>query len=104
MPNHLHGVLMLDHLAAGGSRAAPTGRKPLGSLVGAFKTVSTKRANQLMGSPGRPFWQRGYYEHVVRNEDDLARISEYIIENPDHWHRDGENPDRSASAVPYPWA
>jgi len=55
MPNHVHGVVLLDGVLQGGSRAAPTfpvPRKALGSIIGAFKTVSTKRINELLGTPG----------------------------------------------------
>jgi REP element-mobilizing transposase RayT len=37
-------------------------------------------------------WQRNYYEHVIRNEDELNRIREYVIENPANWDQDEENP------------
>jgi REP element-mobilizing transposase RayT len=74
MPNHMHGIIVIsdgedaprDARGEGGSRTAPTGtapsgavkRKPLGRLVGAFKTVSTRRINELRDMPGTPFWQR----------------------------------------------
>ncbi len=38
-------------------------------------------------------WQRNYYEHVIRNEDDLHKIRFYIESNPYNWHMDDENPD-----------
>ena len=94
MPNHLHGILILSdeqESRRGGSRTAPT-TKSLGRLVGAFKTVSTKRINLLRRSPGEPFWQRSFYEHVVRDEDDLRRVREYIVANPSRWAEDEENP------------
>ena len=37
-------------------------------------------------------WQRNYYEHIVRNEDELNQIRKYIAENPLKWERDEENP------------
>ena len=40
--------------------------KPLGRLIEAIKTVSTKQINTLRGTPGTPVWQRNYYEHVIR--------------------------------------
>ena len=43
--------------------------------------------------PGK-FWQRNYYEHIVRNEDDLNRIRAYIANNPARWEEDAENPNR----------
>ncbi len=103
MPNHFHGILVIKESSAayyrrGGSRAAPTTiaiGKPLGQLVGAFKTASTKRINIVRGTPGVPIWQRNYYEHVIRNERDLEEIREYIVNNPLRWELDSLHPDRS---------
>jgi len=92
MPNHLHGIIVVDD-GRGGSRTAPTTRKPLGRLVGAFKTVSTKRINEMRGTPGAVFWQRNYWEHIIRNDADLARIREYIQNNPARWMEDQLHPD-----------
>ena len=95
MPNHLHGIVFIRDPGRGGSRTAPTDgdkRKPLGRLVGAFKTVSTKRINQMRRTPGLPVWQRNYYEHVIRDEHELDRIRQYIIDNPACWETDPENP------------
>jgi len=77
----------------GGSRTAPTNTtktKPLGRLIGAFKTVSTKRINEMRGTPGATVWQRNYYEHIIRNEDELGRIRTYIAANPASWQEDDE--------------
>ncbi len=71
--------------------APPIKRKPLGQLIGAFKTVSTKHINAMQGTPGTRFWQRDYYEHIVRDERDLERIRRYIINNPRRWQEDRDN-------------
>ena len=92
MPNHLHGIIVIAEHRAGDSRIAPTKRKPLGRLIGAFKTVSTKRVNLAQNTPKQPLWQRNYYEHIIRNEADLDRAREYIMNNPLRWETDGENP------------
>jgi len=42
----------------------------LGHLIGAFKTVSTKRINEIHNTPGEKLWQRNYYEHIIRGEDE----------------------------------
>jgi len=42
--------------------------------------------------PAVPVWQRNYYEHIIRNEDELIRTSEYILNNPAHWAEDENNP------------
>jgi REP element-mobilizing transposase RayT len=62
----------------------------LGQLFGAFKTISAKRINLLRGAPGLPVWQRDFYERVIRDEDELARIHQYIIDNPANWQEDDE--------------
>jgi putative transposase len=67
-------------------------RKPLGQLIGAFKVASTKNINVLRGTPGAVVWQRNYYEHVIRNEDELNRARVYIANNPRQWALDRENP------------
>ena len=50
-----------------------------------FKSFSAKRVNELRGTKGVAVWQRGFYEHVVRNEEELNRIREYIVGNPVRW-------------------
>ncbi len=59
--------------------------------IGAFKTVSSKRVNEIRQTSGMPVWQRNYYEHVIRDDDDLSRIREYVINNPANWQEDEEN-------------
>jgi putative transposase len=44
--------------------------------------VSAKRINDLRQSRGRALWQRNYYEHIVRDNESLERIRQYIIDNP----------------------
>ena len=101
MPNHLHGIIVIIDGCRGGSRTAPTGkRKSLGRLIGAFKTVSTKQINQIRKTPGMKLWQRNYYEHIIRNENELKRIREYIANNPMKWEFDRENPTVGAVREP----
>jgi len=91
MPNHIHGIIL--NTEEGGSRTAPTTlnkRKPLGRLIGAFKTVSTKEVNNIRNTPGQKLWQRNYYEHIIRNENDLQSIRHYIKYNPLKWDNDPE--------------
>ena len=63
-------------------------RKPVGRLVGVFKTVTTKRFNETQCSPGEKLWQRNYYERIIRNEQSYIKISEYIQNNPQNWKTD----------------
>jgi REP element-mobilizing transposase RayT len=84
----------------GGSRTAPTApAKPLGRLIGAFKTVSTKAVNGLRETPGAPLWQRDFYDHIVRDARDLDRIRAYIDGNPGRWADDADNPARPAAII-----
>ena len=87
MPNHVHGILWLR---AGHAR-------PLRTIVGSFKSATARRVNELRRTPGEPVWQRGYYDHVIRDEADLSRIREYIETNPIRWALSGD-PLRSESA------
>jgi putative transposase len=99
MPNHLRGIIF-DQPCRGGSRAAPTSEfkiKPLGQIIGAFKTISTKQINIHRKIPGIPFWQRGFYEHVIRHEEALNRIRDYIATNPLRWELDRENPQATGN-------
>ena len=68
-------------------------RMLLPKIVGYFKMNTAKRANQIRSMPGAPFWQRDYYEHVIRDEYDLQRIRDYIAGNPLKWELDQVHPD-----------
>jgi putative transposase len=97
MPNHSHCILIIHDDGRGGSRSAPTAnikRKPLGGLIGAFKTVSTKQINLLRKTEGQMIWQRNYYEHIICNEREMENIWKYIESNPVMWNDDEENPAR----------
>ncbi len=97
MPNHIHGIIVLadPSVVGAGLKPAPTvmnKRHTLTEIMRAFKTFSSRRINDLRNTPGTPMWQRNYYEHVIRNEDDLAEIRRYIMGNPLKWELDSENP------------
>ena len=66
--------------------------KSLGSIVRGFKIGVTKWCNHQKYKHFA--FQRNYHEHIVRNENELNRIREYIINNPLQWQFDRENPDR----------
>jgi REP element-mobilizing transposase RayT len=101
MPNHFHGILVFtndDAYTVGATRrVAPTKTKlqsgSLGAVIGQFKSIVTKRINRLRGVEGVPVWQRNYYEHIIRNESEMDRISRYIESNPMRWADDDENPN-----------
>jgi len=64
----------------------------LGAVIGAFKSLSAIGANRLLGRSGTPFWQRNYYEHIIRTDIALDRIRAYVMDNPANWATDEENP------------
>jgi REP element-mobilizing transposase RayT len=101
MPNHIHGIVSIgDFPGRDGSRPVPTGGyestriKPLGQLIGAFKTVSAKRINLARGTPGTRVWQQDFYERIIRDEKALDLIHRYIAANPVNWQEDDEFPEK----------
>jgi putative transposase len=74
------------------TQPAPTKRHGLPEIVRAFKAFSSRRINECRSTPGKPVWQRGYYEHVIRGEQQLHHIRRYIHDNPANWMLDHENP------------
>ncbi|HEY3132705.1 MAG TPA: transposase [Acidobacteriota bacterium] len=99
MPNHFHGILVI--VGTGDLRTVPTDSnpvqksgkiKPLGRLIGAFKTVSSTRISQLSSLSASEVWQRDFYDHIIRDRADLLRIRQYIRENPMCWTDDPYNP------------
>ena len=85
LPTHMHGILVLATDVAGketiGAPRTAAPRKPLGQLVGAFKTRSTKEVNRLRQTPGKPLWQRDFWERVIRDEYDMTKVRAYIRGN-----------------------
>jgi hypothetical protein len=64
----------------------------LGAIIGNYKSATARRINAIRHTPGTPVWQRHYYEHIVRDENELNRIRTYILNNPANWDADEENP------------
>lgn len=86
MPNHFHGIVWFREA----SSSRPTTRT-LGTLMAGFKSSCTKRFRESAGA-GAILWQRGFYDHVIRNERALLKIREYVVNNPFKWDEDPENP------------
>jgi REP element-mobilizing transposase RayT len=66
----------------------------LPEIIRGLKTFSSRRINALRDTQGAPVWQRNFYEHIVRDEEDLSRIQTYIEDNPRCWPEDEYNPVR----------
>ena len=92
MPNHLHGIVVIEDVSPS-SEIPPPRRPALSEIIRGFKSMSAREINRAARKP-RAVWQRGFYEHVIRDDSDLARIREYIDDNPIAWANDPENPDR----------
>jgi putative transposase len=85
MPNHVHGIIVLKELPAAQKRFA------LPQIVRYFKTYTARRINLLRRTEDVPVWQRDYYEHIVRDVDELNAIRNYIENNPVNWQTDLDN-------------
>jgi REP element-mobilizing transposase RayT len=84
MPNHVHAIVFLDR-----GRFRPP---PVPAVIGAFKARASRRA-------GYALWQRGYHDCIVRSEEELAALREYVETNPRRWAVDRENPERQLRGV-----
>ena len=61
------------------------------TIVRSFKSTTTKQINQMRQTPMQPLWQRNYFEHVIRDDNELTRIHQYIINNSKRWEEDNLN-------------
>lgn len=88
MPNHFHAILILDALPQS---------VEVGQIIGAWKSLTTNRYIDGVHAAGWPtfhrrLWQRNYWEHIVRSDEALVNVRDYITSNPAHWEKDGERP------------
>ena len=107
MPNHLHGILVFSDNKKDTMYRVPT-REPsdlhenteefgkpisgsLSTVIRTFKAGVTRRANRLL-QPDPPIWQSRFYESIIRSDEHLYRIREYIARNPAEWESDRDNP------------
>lgn len=103
MPNHIHGILILNKPDAvvetghalslrrlpqstiGRNRFQNIGKNTVSSIIASYKSAVTKHANRLGLGNG---WQPRFHDHVIRNDGEYQRISDYIINNPMNWSED----------------
>jgi REP element-mobilizing transposase RayT len=124
MPNHVHGVLFfngdLETAGTGRARHASPLQTPdameglersgfpisasLSTVVGSFKSAVSRLASGLSVVSGAPVWQRGFYEHVIRAEEPLNRIRNYVLSNPARWASDPDNPQSDGRRNGDPWS
>ena len=106
MPNHIHGIVIITNnkdsdivgatgrspLHTGSKKAYGPAKRSLGSFIAGYKSQVTKRVNLLRRSPGIPVWQRNYYEHIIRHDDEMNQLRNYIATNPIGWESDKYHP------------
>jgi len=94
MPDHVHGIIIIKERAENSSiynsvqagfKPAPTGSHSLSEITRGFKTFSARQINRFQRTPKIPFWQRNYYDHIIRDNASLERIRWYIQANPERW-------------------
>jgi len=92
MPDHLHGLLVIEFDRRGTIYRAPTkegfSRPVPGSIptvLRTFKGAVTREWRRSIGNPSYRVWQRGYYEHIIRSEQELDSVRRYIRTNPIRW-------------------
>jgi len=102
MPNHIHGIIGIkERVQTSGApmpakiSALPSGTEAgtIGAIMAQYKSIVTKRVNKVRGMPAAKVWHRNYFEHVIRDEEELQRIRSYIENNPRNWGRDKFNPE-----------
>jgi REP element-mobilizing transposase RayT len=69
MPDHFHALLQLGE------------QQSLASIVGLIKGRSARALNAVSGRSGR-FWQPGFYDHALRQEEERLQLARYIVANP----------------------
>ncbi len=85
MPNHIHMNVVITNEKAIHESPLPK-RSLLSKVLGYLKMNSSKQIH--LTNNGLKVWQRGYYDHVIRNEQELQEIREYIFHNPTKWQLD----------------
>jgi putative transposase len=105
MPNHIHGIILVGTQFIAPTNSSqppiantdqgPMNRAPtLGRIIRAYKAVTTRHIRRTANATFA--WQRNYYEHIIRNDESLNRIRQYILDNPTRWVFDRENPEATA--------
>ena len=98
IPNHAHGIIVIHDIGRGAAMLRPYDNphkinvKPrsLGAIVRSYKSAVSYRINKEHNATG--IWQRDYYEHIIRDAQDLQNKSHYIEANPALWDEDDKNP------------
>ncbi|MEZ4668599.1 MAG: transposase [Anaerolineae bacterium] len=92
MPNHFHGIVVVHGESDRTThRSSPTDALP--DIMQWFKTMTTNayikgvKQNGWESFPGQ-VWQRGYHDHIIRDDQDMTIRQQYIFDNPARWQND----------------
>lgn len=94
MPNHIHGILIIEESTnARAQNIVPLRNQfqkiasgSVGAVVRGYKIGVTKWLRQ--NTSVQEVWQKNFYEHIIREEESLLQIQEYILNNPASWKKD----------------
>ena len=88
MPNHIHLIIMIrDDEERRAIRESPLrGRSLISKAIGYIKMNASKEIHHRYGND--PVWQRGFHDHIIRDQSDHEKIVQYICENPLVWQYD----------------
>ncbi len=87
MPNHVHCILEIIPNDLWAIRESPLqSRSVVSQVVGFIKANSSKEIHKI--NPDLDVWQRGFYDHIIRDKHDYEEILKYIYENPLKWEDD----------------
>ena len=79
MPDHVHMIIRVDQMGAKGTSRAPS---PTNALIPHFVSTFKRFCHREIGWK---IFQRSYYDHVIRNQQDYHEVWEYIENNPCKW-------------------
>ena len=86
MPNHIHGIIIINSVETGHAPSVQPAKHTLGNVIGSFKSAVSKVIRNIENKNFQ--WQPRFYDHIIRNENDLRRIRKYIELNPLRWELD----------------
>lgn len=108
MPDHIHGIIFLQEVETKKEVIKPAIteriinttnqlKKPisitsLGTIISSYKSTVARLIIGIHHTTGVPFWDRNYYEYIIRDENALNHIRTYILENPRRWDENRKNP------------
>ena len=91
MPDHIHLILILDEFVKTTSKGKY--KFSLSDIIGKLKSYSSRKIRELLNEDEQFYWQKSFYDRVIRNEKELFSIRQYIHNNPINWEYEKNNPE-----------